>query len=286
MLHRSLKFVCAALVVFVFALFATRSGAAGEVGAHYVVEKSVAHQQTDPTTVTLGSTPYHFDTVVQAASNGSLTAGTVTLPDGTTTKTLGAANDGTGAYGFSQKFADQSTLNSTYPDGNYTLHMTGASSMTYTALLSLTGGVYPAEVPQFSNTNWSGGNLIVDPSAPFTLNWNLFADGTSSDMIVLDVRNISTNQTLFQQFLPASTTSHLFAASFFQPNQSYDVGINFMKVAETNTQDIQSATGFATYSESTDLTIQTVPEPSTIAMLFLGSGCASGLTVLRRRRRG
>jgi hypothetical protein len=28
-----------------------------------------------------------------------------------------------------------------------------------------------------------------------------------------------------------------------------------------------------------------VPEPSTIAMLFLGSGCAGAFTVLRRRRR-
>jgi hypothetical protein len=29
-----------------------------------------------------------------------------------------------------------------------------------------------------------------------------------------------------------------------------------------------------------------VPEPSTIAMMFLGSGCLGALTVLRRRRRG
>lgn len=29
-----------------------------------------------------------------------------------------------------------------------------------------------------------------------------------------------------------------------------------------------------------------VPEPATIAMLFLGSGCAAAFTALRRRRRG
>ena len=29
-----------------------------------------------------------------------------------------------------------------------------------------------------------------------------------------------------------------------------------------------------------------VPEPTTIAMLFLGSGCAGAFTALRRRRRG
>jgi hypothetical protein len=31
-------------------------------------------------------------------------------------------------------------------------------------------------------------------------------------------------------------------------------------------------------------TVSAVPEPSTIAMLFLGSGCAGAFTVLRRRR--
>jgi hypothetical protein len=31
--------------------------------------------------------------------------------------------------------------------------------------------------------------------------------------------------------------------------------------------------------------VAAVPEPSTIAMLFLGSGCAGAFTVLRRRRR-
>lgn len=31
--------------------------------------------------------------------------------------------------------------------------------------------------------------------------------------------------------------------------------------------------------------VEVVPEPSTIAMLFLGSGCAGAFTVLRRRRR-
>jgi len=31
--------------------------------------------------------------------------------------------------------------------------------------------------------------------------------------------------------------------------------------------------------------VAVVPEPSTIAMLFLGSGCAGAFTALRRRRR-
>lgn len=31
--------------------------------------------------------------------------------------------------------------------------------------------------------------------------------------------------------------------------------------------------------------VEVVPEPSTVAMLFLGSGCAGAFTVLRRRRR-
>src|ERR1022692_757035 len=166
--------------------------AAGEVGPDYIVFKDVKSNQTDVGAISLGNSPYRIDVLVQAASNGSITGGTLSLPAGssaTSPQTLVSQNDvqNDGTYGFQQKFTDQPTLNSNFADGTYGLQITGASSATYNASLSLTGGVYPSLTPTITNTNWSGGNLIVDPSASFTLKWGAFTGSTASDRIGVGV---------------------------------------------------------------------------------------------------
>ena len=272
-----------ALIVF---LTAPARGA-GEVSVYAVIKDTVV-KQTDVAVEAPGGTPNHFDARVLPTSNGSVTGATVTLPAGSTAtspQALSATNDGTGSYGFTAKFADQATLDANYKDGSYALSITGASSTVYNAALFVSGGVYPSETPIVSNTGWSGGNLIVDPSAAFTLNWNSFASGTgASDRIFLDIRNIGTGQSLFLQFLPSTTTSQSFGANFFQPNQSYDVGLGFVKVTSLNTEDISGATGYGGFGNEDSFTIQTIPEPSTLVLATAGFLLLSALTIRRSRR--
>ena len=215
-------------------------------------------------------------------------AATVTLPAGSSASSpqgLSNANDGTGIFTFQGKFADQATLDSNYADGTYHMQITGASSTVYTANnLVLTGGVYPSTTPTITNTNWSGGNLVVNPSAAFTLNWGAFSGAGANDRIVLSLQNTTTGQSAFFAFLPSSATSQTFGANFFQPNQTYQGSIDFLKVASLDTTDIAGATGIAAYARETGFNIQTVPEPSTVAMMFLGVGCLGSLMAFRRRR--
>lgn len=244
--------------------------AGGEVGPNYVVFKNVRSIQTGVGTTSLGNNPYRFDVLVQATSNGSITGGTVSLPAGssaTSPQALVLQNDGVindGTYAFQQTFADQPSLNSNYADGTYVLQINGASSATYNASLSVTGDIYPSVTPTITNTNWISGNLVVDPTASFTITWGGFSGSTASDGIGVGIGRIQDAAASFV-VLPSTAISYTFPANFFQPDQSYNIHIVFLKVTATDTTDIPGSTGFAGYARETKFTIQTTGSNSGVA---------------------
>jgi hypothetical protein len=122
--------------------------------------------------------------------------------------------------------------------------------------MSLTGGVYPSLTPTITNTNWSDDNLVVDPTANFTITWGAFTGGTASDGIGVGIGRIQDDTATFQ-VLPSSATSQTFPANIFQPNQTYRVHIIFLKGTATDTTDISGSTGSAGYGMETRATIQT-----------------------------
>src|SRR3981081_248102 len=263
-----------AVIALSLVLFARPVQAVSEVGANYGVVKEVKSNQIGVGTFTSATNPNRITVFTQATSNGSVAGGAFSLPAGrsaTSPKTLTAANDGTGFFIFQDKLPDQATLDSNYANGTYGLQITGASSTIYSANLSLTGGVYPSVTPTVTNTNWISGNLVVDPSASFTLNWSVFTGNTASDKIVLTLTNTVTNQSAFFQFLAGSATSQTFGAGFFQPNVLYQANLMFVKVASTDTTSIAGSTGIAGYTNSNGFNIQTVPEPSGAVMLGIGA---------------
>jgi hypothetical protein len=237
-------------------------GGQSEVGPNYTVYKEIKSNQSDAGTIALAPNPYRIEAFVQAASSGSITGGTMSLPAGssaTSPQTLvpqtNPQNDGT--YGFQQNFAAQATLNSNYADGTYGLQITGASSTIYNASLSVTGDVYPSLTPTITNTNWSGSALVVNPDASFTLTWGAFTGSTASDRIGLGIGRVQDSTVSFQ-VLPASATSVTFPASYFQSNQSYTLHLVFLKVATTDTTDIPGSTGFGGFGTETKFDIQPV----------------------------
>jgi hypothetical protein len=259
----SIPIIQAALITASFLLCPSLALAVGgEVGPNYVVFKNVRSIQTAPGTFSLGNNPYRLSALVQAASNLSITGGTLDLPGGSSAsspKALVLQNDGVindGTYAFQQTFADQATLDSNYADGTYGVHVTGASAATYNASLSLTGDVYPSSTPNITNTNWISGNLVVDPAASFTVTWGAFTGGTASDRIGVGVGRIQDATATFQ-VLPSTATSVTFPAGFFQSDDSYRIHIVFLKVTATDTTDISGSTGFAGYGKATRVTIQT-----------------------------
>lgn len=263
--------------------------APSDVGPNYVLLKDIKSNQTDPSTVILSTNPYRIQVFVQATSNGSITGGTVTLATGSGASSPGvlvAQNDGTGAYQFQDKFAAQSTLNTQYADGTYGISITGSTS-NYSANLTLSGGVYPTAAPQVTNTNWSGGNLLIDPTTGFNLTWNPFAGGGANDRIVLTLRNTVSNQSVMVQFLASSATSFLLPAGTFQLGQSYQGGLIFIKGSGSpDTTSIAGATGFAGYDQQTNFQIATVPEAGMTAMLMTGAVSLWLMRILGRRKTG
>jgi hypothetical protein len=263
-------------------IFCAQTLQAGEVGPNYLVFKEIKSNQSDAGTIVLAANPYRIEAFVQATSNGSITAGTMSLPAGSSAPSPQALalqnnpqNDGT--FGFQQNFTDLITLNSNYADGTYGLQITGASSTIYNASLSLTGAVYPSLTPTITNTSWSAGYLVVDPTASFTLTWGAFTGSTASDRIGVAVGRVQDSTVSFQ-VLPASATSETFPASYFQPGQGYAVHVVFVKVATTDTTDISGSTGFAGYGTETKFNIQPVafkivpthPASNTIHLQCLG----------------
>jgi hypothetical protein len=247
-----------------------KAGGGSEVGANYVVFKEIKSNQSGPGAIVLGNNPYRFDVLVQAASNGSITGGTVSLPAGssaTSPQALALQNDSVindGTYAFQETFTDQPTLVSNYADGTYVLQITGASSATYHASLSVTGDVYPSLTPTITNTNWINGNLVVDPTASFTVTWGAFTGGTASDRIGVGVGRIGDATATFQ-LLPSSATSVTFPANYFQSDDSDRIHIVFLKVTAMDTTDIPGSTGFAGYAKETRCIIQTTGSNSGVA---------------------
>jgi hypothetical protein len=166
--------------------------AVNDVGPVYAVLKQMRYNQSDTSTPTLTSgQPYRFSTFVSQAAGGTLTGGMVTPPHTvgiTSPQPLSSNNDGTGSQQFEQRFDTLSALNAAFGDGQYSLQITGANG-TYNSQLTLTGEVYPGEIPQFLNTSFAGGALVINPTQPFTITWNAFADHGTNDVVVFSLKD-------------------------------------------------------------------------------------------------
>ena len=71
--------------------------------------------------------------------------------------------------------------------------ITGANG-TYDSQLTLSGEVYPAEIHEVSNSNFNNQALVIDPTQPFTVTWNSFADQAAGDAMVFQPLRIPTEQ--------------------------------------------------------------------------------------------
>src|SRR3954464_4844131 len=206
--------------------------AVNDVGSIYAVIKEQRYDQTDNSSPTLKSDlPYRFSTYISQAPGGTIMGGTITPPATGSVKApqpLMPNNDAPGSWGLpDQKFASLGSLNAAFGDGLYTLHVTGANG-TYDAQLTLTGEIYPAEVPQVSNTNFSNGVLVIDPTQPFTVTWNSFADHGPNDVVVFEL-SVKNGEKVIQEILPGTATSQLVPANSLDPEKAYDMSITFLK---------------------------------------------------------
>jgi hypothetical protein len=128
----------------------------------YFVEKvSQSSQAAAGTTVPYTTAPYVFVA-------GAPLAGTFTAPS--PSNTITTLDPVTGGFSYNQIFASQASLDQIYPSGIYTFSTGGQTIPS----ISLTGDAYPP-APQITNGTWnSSGQLVIDPTTNYAVNFNSF----------------------------------------------------------------------------------------------------------------
>ena len=131
--------------------------------------KSLVYNQTDATGAVLDSKPYHFIATVRNSvedhsasvlvpASGSWSPSPFTVVD--PSLLIGAH------FVFDQSFSDQSSMDSAFPEGSYTLDITrnyASSTTEFQQAISFTGSSLPSEFPEITNSEWEGGHLVLHP---------------------------------------------------------------------------------------------------------------------------
>lgn len=226
----------------------------------YTLGKAVMYSQTSAASPALSTNwPYVFVACTTlACSNSAATNVSLTSPGTGSTNLMF-----TGIplhFSHAGLAASQGTLDTAYPNGNYTFQVQSSGStvpftMGFSSML-----VQPAG-PRISNYDAA---QTVAASQPFVLGWDAFAGGTATDCIYVEIYGSSfkTPGPGEAGALTGTATSVTIPANTLQADRSYQGAITFYHYAlETNsavTLNYRSATtefNLATYAAAPSITL-------------------------------
>jgi hypothetical protein len=245
------------------------------------VNKGSHYTQTGASTVTPNNpTPYSVNADISGSGLSTL------IPTGPNQVTPSVG----GPYGLTYDSGKQgwnydgggmslSTLDSTYPTGNWTLQSGGN-----TWILNLSGDLYPnAPIATFSAGTWSGGILnltAAEAAAGFTVTTNVFSTNylSGSGYVGLFLENLSAEN--FPTFTTSSVTLNVAGGALGAG--THNLSMDFQRIIAMDSL-VSGYVALVGYNANTNLTIQVeaIPEPSTYAAIF---GVLALLGVLMRRR--
>ena len=222
-----------ALLVGLMLLAVSWQGAVHGQTPSYGIDKTINYDQSGTATPTIDpQQPYsvYLDAGFYTGdSEGStiLPSSTLALPSGATG--VVAFSEEQGTLQFNQNFLTLTELNTAFPNGTYTMTLntvaSGASApTTLSSTVTITGNDYPV-TPKITNTNWTGGRLVIDPTKSFTFTWPAFTGSNSGDTINFQIENGgNVNQTV-----PAdgAHNSYVLAANTLAPNTFYTGVLQF-----------------------------------------------------------
>lgn len=238
---------------------ATIAQAASDVGPYYWIFKRAEFTQTSTANPVPAGAPFHFTSTVTRASGGLFTGFQSTLtPPGSgvinTPQIYTVVSDGGLTY--DAYLSSQASLDNAFGAGGYALDILGSMSE-FTPTLHLAGASsFPPERPKISNVPFSNGELLVHPTAAFTLSWNSFASHDFvDDLIVLYITNGTS--IVLREVLPSTATARAFPANFFQAEQTYNIEISFVKVVERNSSSVPGSAGLTGFASTTRIVMST-----------------------------
>lgn len=197
------------------------------------VVKGIAHQQSGPSAVGLQTDPYQFSAFVDMSRSGSVLSAAVT-PPGKLPNTLLVDGE---SLDFAAAFGSQAGLDAAFPNGSFTLALTGRNDGTKSVTLDLAADAYPP-VPtllQFDALQ------SVTAGGPLVVTWQAFTGGTVNDFVQLEVRRTTGSgpETVFETAGPdepgglnGTTTSVTIPANFLASGQSYIGRLLFARIVD------------------------------------------------------
>jgi hypothetical protein len=248
-----------------------------------VVSKSHTSTQTDNSTTVDTANPFSFEAHVEGSGDLSGGAVTLTKPSGSGSTTM-TYNSGGQKWGLNASFADKTSLDAAYGNGNYSLTAYGQT----VTPISVTGDIYPSVAPLATNLSGGtivGGVLTWDVSQSLTITVN----GTA-DHIGINISGQSYN--VNPETFGGTTLSALINPGQMVAGNTYLVELDFDNIVG-GTLGNYSGTGAmlspqyaGVYNRSTTFTINAVsaiPEPATYAAIF-GALALAGVMIHRRRQ--
>jgi hypothetical protein len=196
------------------------------------------------------STAFVFTATVIASAPDSLNGAWVTTPRGTTQALLRQADGKT--FLFVDGCDNQSMVDTSYPDGTYSLRMSTAHEGTPTISLALSGARYPnpPHLSDFESTQ------LVEPAGTLILRWDAFTNGTTNDFIYLDFSDVLGNVPFTSKAFGKSSALDGLANALpvpngtFVPSQLYQGRLLFQTTVSVDDSDYSGAEGVSGYFES------------------------------------
>ncbi len=202
-------------------------------------------------------TEFVFRALVEAESDVSVLGATIIPPTGLQSQLVqGGGGD---EFEFQDGRASQDALNVEYPDGDYTLFITGVNDGSRFVLASITGAMYPS-APQLSNYDAA---QSINAAAGFVLTWNPFLEGTAQDHIDVQIEDLAGNEVFDTPghgndgALDGLATSVTIPPFTLQPGQAYELRILFQKILRADDAGYPGVVGRVGYSARTFAFIET-----------------------------
>lgn len=247
------------------------------------VNKGIHYTQTDTGTVTLNSpTGYSFNADISGDGLSTLVpSGPNQVTPSTAVPYALAYDAGRSGWNYNSGGLTLSALNTTYPNGNWTLEAGGNTW----GPMALTGDLYPnAPVAVFSAGTWSGGVLhlsAAEAAAGFSVTAGTFTTNYSSGNSYVGLFLESMSAENMPTFTAPSVTLNV-AGGALSPG-SHTLSMDFQRLVATDTS-VGGYVAVLGYNANTNLTIQVdaIPEPSAYAA---AAGVLALIVAALRRRR-
>lgn len=267
-----------------------------------VVDRQTNYVQTTAGTADLnGATPYEFTIDLNGSSLPStgFTFAFKKPGDAVTTYTgyeRDAGKEWQAPSGVTGQFALMANLHSVFPDGSYTLMVTGFSdaSLSIPNLVGSTNDGF-GNMPFVTATQnsvpvtWFNNKMVVDPTKDLLIQSNAYTvnytEGQGRIGLMLSGNSVSqesTNETSPGSFtFSGDSVQLLITGGTLQAGQTYYGNLEFNNVV-TSLVDLSSiygsgANGVSVYTAMTKFEVQAVPEPATYAawsaLLALAAAC-------------